>query len=97
MLGHGLAALGDSCLHAGRVEEAIRHFSDALQVWRRLGNQWGAVCSMHALARGQYQAGRAAGARELLTDALAIMAETGHLASNEREANEIRTLLAEIG
>jgi DNA-binding SARP family transcriptional activator len=97
MLGHGLAGVGDSCLRAGRVDEAIGHFGEALQVWQRLGNQWGAVCSMHALARGRYQAGRTDGVRELLTDALAIMAETGHLATNEREATEIRTLLAEIG
>jgi len=51
MLGHALNQLGSSCLHAGRVDEAIDHFGAALDVWRGLGDQWGQANGMCSLAR----------------------------------------------
>jgi DNA-binding SARP family transcriptional activator len=94
--GHGLTHLGHSCLRAGRVDEAIHNYNDALELWRSLGDPWGEVRSMHGLARALRQAGRTDQVRQLLTDALEIMRTTGYLAVNEREATEIRALLAEV-
>jgi tetratricopeptide (TPR) repeat protein len=96
LLGHALTQVGDSCLRAGRTDEAIRHFGDALALWRRLGDRWGEVCSMHALARARHQAGLTDGVRDLLSAALEIMQQAGYVAANEREANEIRALIAEV-
>jgi hypothetical protein len=97
MLGHGLAQLGDACQRASRVDEAIRHFDDALRLWRGLGDRWGEVRGIHALARGATAGGRTDDVRELLTEALDIMESTGYLAVDEAEATEIRVLLAEVG
>lgn len=96
MLGHALIQVGNSCLCAGRAQEAITHFGDALDLWRGLGDGWGEVRSMHALARVRLQTGDREQARTLLLDALAIMRDTGRLAANEREAADIRALLAEL-
>ncbi|MFE4663711.1 BTAD domain-containing putative transcriptional regulator [Streptomyces sp. NPDC056716] len=41
MLPHSLSQVATSCLNAGRVEEAIDHFEEALRIWRRLGDSWG--------------------------------------------------------
>ncbi|MFI9388303.1 AfsR/SARP family transcriptional regulator [Kutzneria sp. NPDC052558] len=94
--GHGLMHLGDSCLSAGLVDDAIRHYEEALELWGRLGDPWGEVRSKHALARALVQAGRTDRARELLANAVEVMRTTGYLAGNERAANEIRALLAEL-
>jgi DNA-binding SARP family transcriptional activator/tetratricopeptide (TPR) repeat protein len=97
MLGHGLTQVGNSCLSAGCPDKAIGYFREALETWRKVGDRWGEVRGLHALARARCQAKRTEGVRELLTDALAIMRDMGCLATNEREAAEIRALLADLG
>jgi tetratricopeptide (TPR) repeat protein len=97
MLGHGLAEVGDSCVRAGHTEAAMLNYSEAWEVWRQLGDRWGEVRSMLALAKAHKQAGMTGAARQLLADALQILRETGYDAVNESEAVAIRSLLAEIG
>ena len=91
--GHGLAHLGDSCLRAGRVDEAIGHYEEGLELWRGLGDRWGEVRCKHALTRALWQAGQADRARQLLTEALDVTQTTS---GNERVATQIRALLAEV-
>ena len=97
MLAHGTAQVGGSCLRAGRVDEAIGHLDEALRLWRVLGDHWGEVHSMHSLARALREAGELDRARQLLTEALDLVQTSGRHAIYEREASEIRALLAAIG
>lgn len=53
MLAHALTQLGDSCFRAGRFEEAAGHFDEALQLWRRLGDQWGEMLSQEGVSRSR--------------------------------------------
>ncbi|MDX6310939.1 MAG: hypothetical protein QOF44_403 [Streptomyces sp.] len=82
MLGHGLNQLGSSCLRAGRVDEAIAHLGAALDVWRGLGDQWGQANGMRSLAKALDRAGRTDSAHRLVTEARAIMRESGYLAAD---------------
>jgi DNA-binding SARP family transcriptional activator len=96
MLGHALLQAGTSCLRAGHAGEAAGHFGDALELWRGLGDGWGEVRSLHALAKARQCLGDRERARRLLVDALAILRDTGRLAANEPEAADIRALLTEL-
>jgi len=96
LLGHCLTQVGESCLRASRLDEAIQHFRDALDVWRELGNKWGEVSISRTLAEALHQAGRTEDVRRLVVDALEIMRETGYLVANDREATDLRALLAEV-
>ncbi|MBB4688343.1 AfsR/SARP family transcriptional regulator [Amycolatopsis jiangsuensis] len=97
MLAHGLREVGQSCLRAGQVEEAVRHLGDAVDRWHELGDRWGEISGSHALARALYRSGRTEPARRLLTDALETIRESGYLGVQEREEGEMRALLTEIG
>ncbi|GAA3583674.1 BTAD domain-containing putative transcriptional regulator [Amycolatopsis ultiminotia] len=97
MLAHGLQQIGWTCLSAGLVEDAVRHFGEALRRWRDLGDRWGEISGSHALAQALHRAGRPDGARRLLTGALAAMQEFGYLGINDRAEAGMRALLDEIG
>jgi hypothetical protein len=96
MLGHTLLQVGESCLRAGRPLEAADYLGDALELWRKLGNIWGETNGMRALATAWRQAGDPQRARDLLLDALTLLRESAYLTAYEREATEIRALLAEL-
>jgi DNA-binding SARP family transcriptional activator len=96
MLGHTLLQVGESCLRAGRPLEAADYLGDALDLWRKLGNIWGETNGMRALATAWRQAGDPQRARDLLLDALTLLRESAYLTAYEREAKEIRALLAEL-
>jgi tetratricopeptide (TPR) repeat protein len=96
MLGHTLLQVGKSCLGAERPLEAAEYLDDALELWRGLGNVWGETNSMRALATARRQAGDPQRARELLLGAIDLLRESAYLTAYEREANEIRAMLAEL-
>ena len=96
ILGHLLRSCGEVCLRADDAEQAIGYLGEALQLSRTLGHPWGEVCAMHALAEALHRTGKTDGVRQLLTDALAIMQETGYLAVSKSKAARIRQLLTEI-
>ncbi|WP_120022492.1 AfsR/SARP family transcriptional regulator [Amycolatopsis panacis] len=96
MLSHALRQVGQSCLHAGRVEDAVGHLEAALELWRALGDRWGEISGSHALACALHQAERPNAARRLLVSALQIISESGYLGVHYREESEMRALLAEL-
>jgi tetratricopeptide (TPR) repeat protein len=96
ILGQVLTTFGELCLRADHAEQAIGPLGEALQLTRTLGNPWGEVRALHALAEALHRTGKTDGVRQLLTDALAIMQETGYLAVCKSKAARIRELLTEI-
>ncbi len=88
--------VGKPRLGAERPLEAAEYLDDALELWRGLGNVWGETNSMRALATARRQAGDPQRARELLLGAIDLLRESAYLTAYEREANEIRAMLAEL-
>ncbi|MEV0185935.1 BTAD domain-containing putative transcriptional regulator [Streptomyces sp. NPDC050625] len=97
MLGHALSQVGTSCLNAGRGEEAVGYLTEAHQQWNRLGDRWGEIQAVRALAEAQLQVGRLSAARDLLHNFLDRLETSGQRVFHEREASVLSALLQRVG
>jgi DNA-binding SARP family transcriptional activator len=96
ILGQALLFLGEACARARELEQADRHYGEALEVWRRHDDRQRTAQTMHAIARTRHQMGRDVGVRALLREALATIDECGYTRANVQERQLMLDLLDEL-
>ena len=95
-LGQALVFLGEACAVAHELDQADRHFTEALGIWRQHHDRQRSAETMHAVARVRHRMGRGADVRTLLREALMTIDECGYTRANEQQRKQILTLLDEL-